>query len=265
MKIRATSLVIGAGIALTSDDQLITVMLRPGEVHTVSDQMRHAKSIRHAIQLGYITVDMDGTISDDYTQTHSDFVAQVELAELAALVSGISGTFGSGFSGGGSSSGVNGTKFMFLDIHGGQDTALIDDVTGTPSLVFRDNKDDRSAWTVTVPDDYVSGTNVIVRVFWSPRTTGAGNIRWLLEYKSVTSGSSVATPLLTSTFVQPSPGTAGSLTDTGTALTIPSGSVTANALLTLSIRREGKDASDTYGGSGHVHLVRVEYTGKRFS
>jgi hypothetical protein len=79
MKIIATSLVTGAGIALTSDDQSITVMMRPGEVHTVSDVMRSAKSVRHAISLGFITVQMDSTTSDNYLLPHSDFVAQVEL------------------------------------------------------------------------------------------------------------------------------------------------------------------------------------------
>jgi len=103
MKVIATSLVVGAGIALTSDDQAITIMLRPGDIKTVSDEMRHAKSIRHAISLGYITVQMDADVSENYLQPHSDFVAQVELQALWAAVSGFSGGSGgpgtSGFSG----------------------------------------------------------------------------------------------------------------------------------------------------------------------
>ena len=91
MKIKATPLVVGAGIALTSDEQDLTIMLRPGETHTITDRMRHAKSIRNAIQLGYITVEMDHAISDTLSQIHSDFVAQVELETLATLVNGISG------------------------------------------------------------------------------------------------------------------------------------------------------------------------------
>ena len=66
MKITATSLVTGGGIALTSDDQLITVMLRPGDVKYASDEMRHSRSIREALSLGLITVEMDYTDSSDF-------------------------------------------------------------------------------------------------------------------------------------------------------------------------------------------------------
>lgn len=264
MKIIATPLVVGAGIAITSDDQSITVMLRPGEIHTVSDIMRSAKSVRDAITRGYITVVIDGSIDDTIGpgSAHSDFVAQVELNALAALVSGVSGLF-SGFSGSGT--GVQGTKYAFLDIHGAADTDPISKVSGTPYLIFNHNKVSRSAWTWTVPEDYVAGTPVIVEIYWSPSISGAGNVRWVLEYKSVAPGSSVGGPLLTSTFVQPSPGTGSSLTTTGTSLTVPGGTVTANALLTISISREGKDASDTFAGQAWVHLVRISYTGIRFS
>lgn len=264
MRIFATPLVVGAGIALCSDDnsggnEVIAVMLRPGEVHTVSDRMRSARSIRDAIQQGYITVSMDGRTDDTIGpgSDHSDFVAQVELNALAAFVSGLSG-----FSG---STGVHGTKFLFLDIHGAADNDIIQKIDGTPYLVFGRGIDDRSAWTISIPDDYVSGTALTIEVYWSPSNSSAGNVRWVLEYKSVAPGSSVATPLLTSTFVQPSPGTAASLTTTGTALSIPGGVVTANALLTLSVKRNGKDPSDTFAGQAWVHLVKINYTGIKFS
>jgi len=99
MRIIATPLVVGAGLALTSDDQELTIMLRPGDVKTISDRMRHAKSIRHAIALGLITVQMDGDVSDNYQADHSDFVAQVELNAIWAVISGASGFGQSGFSG----------------------------------------------------------------------------------------------------------------------------------------------------------------------
>lgn len=244
MVISATSLVVGAGIALTSDDQLITAMVKPigqvGDVHIVSDQMRHARSVRAALSAGLITVTMDATDA-------SDFVAQVELNAISA------------------GGGVNGTKFMFLDIHGGSDTAEIMEVNSTPFLVFRHNKDDNSAWTITIPDDYVSGTSVIVEAYWSPAKTGAGNVKWILEYKSVSSGGNVATLPATATFVQPSPGTVDSLITTGSSLSIPSGAVSANALLSVQIKRAGTDASDTLSGHVRVHLVRISYTGKKFA
>jgi hypothetical protein len=243
MIISATSLVVGAGIALTSDDQLITAMVKPigrvGDVHRVSDQMRHSRSVRAAIASGLITVTMDGTEA-------SDFVAQVELI-------GLGGT------------GVNGTKYMFLDIHGGSDTAAIEVINGTPYLIFRHTSDDTSAWTITIPDDYVAATPIYVEVYWSPEKTIAGSAKWVLEYKSVSSGGVVSTLPATATLVQPSPGTAQTLITTGTALSIPSGAVSANALLSIKINRLGKDAADTLISHAWVHLVRISYTGKRFA
>ena len=271
MKIIATSLVVGGGIALTSDDnsggnEVYTVMLRPGETHVVSDRMRSARSVRQAITLGYITVVMDSGIDDTIGpgSDHSDFVAQVELNALANLVSGVSGLI-SGLSGFSGAIGVHGTKYFFLDIHGGADTAEIQKINGTPYLVFNGNAINRSAWTWTIPDDYVSGTPIIIEVYWSPSSNAAGNVRWILEYKSVVPGGSVASSLLTSIFVQPSPGTMSLLTTTGTALSIPGGAVMPNALLTLSVKRDGQDASDTFTGQAWVHLVRISYTGIKFS
>ena len=262
MKIIATPLVVGAGVALASDDQSINVMLRPGEVHTVSDVMRSARSIRHAITLGYIQVVMDGGISDDYLGDHSDFVAQVELNAvqddvntLASMVSGFSGSFG-----------VPGTKFIFLDIHGGADTAEIRKINGTPYLIFRHDYTDRTSWTVTIPDDYIVGTPLYVEVYWSPSNSTAGNVKWILEYKSVTPGAAVGLPSMTSTLIQPSPGTADLLTTTGTSLVVPAGVILPNALLSVQVQREGKnDPADTYVGQARVHLVRLSYTGKKFS
>jgi len=245
MKIIATSLVTGAGIALTSDDQSITVMLRPGEVHTVSDAMRSAKSVRHAITLGFITVQIDSSASDNYLLPHSDFVAQVELNALATMVSGFSR--------------IPGTKFIFLDIHGGADTAEILLINGTPYLVFKNGEDNRSAWTTSVPNDYIAGTPISVEVFWSPNVSVPGNVNWLFEYKSVSPGGNVSVPITSFQYVQASPGVSSNLITTGTHLSIAS--TNANDLLTISIRRDATNLIDTLPAYAQVHLVRISYTG----
>lgn len=263
MKIKATSLVVGGGIALTSDDnsggnEVITVMLRPGETHTVSDRMRSARSIRQAITLGYITVSMDGGTDDTIGpgSDHSDFVAQVELAQLASFVSGLSG-----FSG---STGIPGIRYNFLDIHGGVTTSLIEEINGTPYLIFPSNSSLFNIWNWTIPEDFVVGTPVQIEIYWSPANATAGNVRWVLEYKSLVPGNIVISPAASSIFIQSSPGVATQLVTTDGGLTIPGGSIAQNSLMTLSVKRDGTDPSDTFEGQAWVHLIRISYTGLRF-
>jgi hypothetical protein len=243
MKIKATALVTGAGIALDSDDQVFKAMVRPigqpGDTHIVSDQMRHARAIRCALQLGYITVEMDGTEA-------SDFVAQVEL---------------SGFSG---AVGVAGLKIIDLDFHGAADTAKIKVEDDVPYIEFGPNQTERSIWTVTVPPDWQSGTSMFVEVYWSPRTSSVGDVRWRFEHKVVPTGSSVASALSAS-FLTQAAGSISVLQTTGTSLSIPAASISIGAMLDLAISRIGGDALDTYSGVARVHLVRVRYTGLVFS
>lgn len=256
MIITATSLVVGAGIALTSDDQLITAMVRPLNSpcgswrHVVSDEMRHSRSIREALALGLITVEMDAADS-------SDFVAQVELNALAAFVSGLSG-----FSG---SSGVAGQKTLSLDFHGAADNEDIDIQNDVPFLKFKSNKKSTSIWTLAVPEDYQAGTDVVVEIYWSPANTDTGSVKWLLEHKVIPSGSSVAGPSSTASLVQAAPGVASLMQTTGTALVVPAASVSVDAMLNLSVSRDGAAAADTFSGTAQVHLVVVRYTGLVFA
>lgn len=253
MIIRSTILMPFGGTALTSDDQLITAMVRPpghpcgGDFHEVSDKMRHSASVREALSLGWITVEMDAKDS-------SDFVAQVELNALATLVSGFSGF-----------SGTVGTKFVNLDFHGAADTEDIRVIDDVPFLKFKSNKTSRSIWTFSVPDDYVSGTAIEVEVCWSPENSDTGSIKWLLEHKSVPPGSSVGGSSSTSTLIQPAGGTPFELIKTGSALSVPAGSISSGDFLNLAVSRVGDDASDTYAGTARIHLVRVRYSGLRFT
>lgn len=258
MIIKATPLLVGAGISLTMDreGELTGIMMRPGETRTVSDRMRSSKSVRDAIRLGFITVSLDFNTDDNPSGDYSDFVDQSELNALAALVSGFSGF--SGFSG----HIFVGTKFMQLDFHGAADTAIIESIKGTPALVFKPKENSRSIWSITLPDDYQPSTPIIAEIYWSPSTNGGGSVKWVLEYKAVAPGGSVATIPLTSTLIQPSPGVANDLVQTGTSLSIPM-VANANDLINLAIKRDGKDPSDTFAGTAQVHLVRVHYTGIR--
>jgi len=163
------------------------------------------------------------------------------------------------------SSGTPGTKFINLDFHGAADTAHIKESDRIPYLEFSPDIDDRSIWTVTVPADYQTGTDMFVEVYWSPTDSTVGSTRWSLEYKSIAPGGILSGPAATSTLTQPASGTAFLLQTTGTSLTIPAASISANAMLSLAVSRLGTNAADTYAGKARVHVVRVRYTGLTFS
>ena len=251
MIIESTPLMPFGGAALTSDNQLITAMMRPpnhpcgGQRFVVSDEMRHAMSVRCAIKMGWITVTMD---SDD----SSDWVAQVELNDLAIIVSGISGFSGS----------VSQERCIFLDIHGAEDTAEIKDINGTPYLVFHDGVENRATWTISVPEDYVASTDMTLDVYWTPSDASIGNVSWTLQYKITASGATVATGLSTSSIIQAAPGATNVLETTGSSLSIPSSSIVSGALITLGVVRNGAAVSDTYTGKAQVHHSKLCYTGK---
>jgi hypothetical protein len=150
-----------------------------------------------------------------------------------------------------------------LDIHGGADDVVIDVVTQMPFLEFVPNSNERGRWTITVPDDWIAGTNLVTNILWSPANTNTGNVFWFGEYKSVAVGSLVSGANMAQTYLQAGPGVAYQLAETGNNLFISGASMTAGALLQLVIGRSGGAATDTKTGNVHVHHVRVEYMAKK--
>jgi hypothetical protein len=210
----------------------------PGEILRVPDEYLRFPNIKNAVATGLLVVLA-------YDSNDDSLVINAEL---------------SGFSGGGGG-GVQGTKFVFFDIHGGSDTAELKEINGTPCLVFSNNQEDNTAWVVSRPEDYVAGTTAAIEVFWSPNSSAAGDVVWQLNWKSTPAGSSVALSMTSVNLTQASPGSTSVLITTGTSLAIPAAGMVANNLLTVEIRRLGKDSADTYGGRAQVHLVRMRYTG----
>ena len=247
MIIRATSLVQGGGLALTSDDQLITAMVKPlgfhcgGDVHVVSDKMRHSRSVREALAAGLITVEMDASDA-------SDFVAQVEL---------------SGFSGG---TGIQGDRYMMLDIHGAaQLFGELREIDNLPYLIFVDGQASTVIWTFTLPEDYVSGTDLTFQGYWSPNTSATGDVRWRLEYKSVSPGGTVIGSPSSVSLTQATTGVANEMFSTGSSLVVPAAALASDAVISMAISRVGDDVADSYPGQVWLHFARVVYTGLRFS
>lgn len=120
----------------------------------------------------------------------------------------------------------------------------------------------RVRYSTSVPGNYASDSNIVIKVFWSPPDSNVGTIRWRLRYRLVSSNlDSVNSALTTVIYDQATSGIADLLTDTESNLVVPAVAINTNDILIFSIEREYTSASDTYGDSALVHLVRVEYTG----
>lgn len=213
--------------------------MRANDIIEIPDEYLRFPNIRNAVDAGLLVI-------VSYDSRDESIVINAEL---------------SGFSGGGGG-GVVDTKFVLFDIHGGSDTAQLREVDGTPCLTFKANKEDNTAWTATIPRDYVSG-DVYVQVYWSPSNSSGGGVRWRLNYKSTASGASLAIPMTAVDFTQAAPASPDFLTTTGTSLAIPAAVIAQDRLLTVEIRRLGNHADDTHTGDAQVSIVRLRYTGVR--
>jgi len=158
------------------------------------------------------------------------------------------------------------SKYKDFDIFGGMKNGnvQIGHVNDSPVLGFLDKPSGvgRVRYSASVPEDYVFGTDIVVKVFWSPRNASAGDVHWNIRYRSLTSDSDDVDSTMTSvSFVQASPGVANRLTDTGQNLAISSLDINAGDILIINVERV-HDGSDTYGAAAQVGLVRMEYTGR---
>ena len=157
-------------------------------------------------------------------------------------------------------------KYRDFDIMGGVPNGLVKicQISDTPAIEYPryESGTARNRFTASVPADYVSGTNIIIRVYWSPGTVDTGDVHWRLRYRTPLSNSdNIDSALTTLSYVQAAPGTSNRLTDTGTNLFIDSSVIQAGDILIFNIERE-YDGSDTYDSSARLHLIRIEYTGR---
>lgn len=212
--------------------------VKTGDVLFLPDEYLRFPNIKNAVTAGFLTV-------LSYDSRPESIVINAELG----------------------GSGAGATKFLFLDIHGGADAsttkkgAEIKKRNGTPYLSFETGCINRTAWTIAIPSDFKLGSIPVVEVYWGGSVTGAaGKVRWILEYKSVVTGQNILAPLLTSTILQSAPVVAGNLITTGNALTMSGTGLVADSLLTLSVRRDGIDPSDTYPDPVELYLARIKYT-----
>ncbi|MBU0577629.1 hypothetical protein KKF73_03615 [Patescibacteria group bacterium] len=155
------------------------------------------------------------------------------------------------------------TKYLWLELAGSVRTsATIGAVNGgtTPVVRFDGTDDSRARWSLPVPDDWESGTDINVEVFWSPADGTAGNVYYELDYQSWADGETISgSTTLNST--QAAPGTTLQL-DAFT-FTIPNAALATDDMVNIRLSREPGNVADTYAGDVNIHLIRINYTGKK--
>jgi hypothetical protein len=89
-------------------------------------------------------------------------------------------------------------------------------------------------------------------------------VRWNFDYASLTTGEAVLAGAFTQVlYTQAAPGVDAQTTSTGINFQIPNASLAANDMINIRLQRDGGNGADTFTGSLNVHMVRIEYTGKK--
>ena len=156
-------------------------------------------------------------------------------------------------------------KYIDLDVGGGIKNGLVkySHLDDAPAIEFpkRPMGIGRVRYSVSVPRDWLPGTNIVFRLFWSPEDSETGNVNWRLSYRTLMSGTSADTTMTVVSIAQSTPGVTDQMIDTGENLIIPAANIDIENLLIVNFERE-YSIQDTYNSTARMHLVRMEYTGK---
>ena len=159
------------------------------------------------------------------------------------------------------------TKYQFLDIYGCvRGSASTGAVAGGQVAVVRfdavNNSQMRCA--LPVPDDWQSGTDVTATIFWSASDNTAGDLDFDFNYAAFAVGETMASGSFTDAIsTTPSIAINSQLALQNITVTIPSAALAADDMLNFRFRRQPTDATDTYAADVNIHLIRIEYTGKK--
>ena len=119
-------------------------------------------------------------------------------------------------------------------------------------------------YSFPVPDDWVSGTDIIIEVFWTPSDTDTGNVEWDFDYASFASGETVNVPAFTNiSYTQAASGNDSELATTGTTFSISAAALSSEEMINIRITRVGVAPSDTLLDNVNIHMLRISYTGKK--
>jgi hypothetical protein len=229
----------------TLSTKIARVQIASGVIMEVIDERAEVNGLVDAYQVAFDDTDMFiATPADDVQEAIDLLDSYVSNLDVGADI----------------------VKYIDLDIGGGIRNALVrlGHLTDAPAVEFpkRPTGVGRVRYTASVPKDWVNGTDIIVKIFWSPEVASSGDVNWRVSYKVVTSGTdTIDTAVTTVSTIQAAPGVLNRLTNTGGSLLITSGAISAEDILIINVERE-YSVSDTFNSTARMHLVRLEYTGR---
>ncbi len=113
-------------------------------------------------------------------------------------------------------------------------------------------------FSVQMPHDYVIGSELRPHVHWTPSTTGAGNVTWLLEYTwSYIHGEFSATTLISSSNPAMGSTTKHQISSLPTISETPVGTPTVSSMLICRLSRV--QAGNTYAATCWLHEIDFHY------
>ena len=157
-------------------------------------------------------------------------------------------------------------KYEFLDISGcilGSATAGT--ISGGRSPVVRFDGIDSSQMrcaTIT-PDDWVAGTDINYEIFWSPSDATTGDLFLEFDRASFGVGDDVTTVFTNTDLPTQTVNITTQSQIYSTTAIIPAADIAAGELQNFRFRRTPADVSDTYVGDINIHMIRLDYTGKK--
>jgi hypothetical protein len=159
-----------------------------------------------------------------------------------------------------------GQKIYFVELTGGvRNSMATGTVAGGNSPVLRADADGNSRvrWSFSVPGDWVTGTDIVIEVYWSPSNTDTGNVRWEFDYATKAEGEVIASGDFSEIpYTQAAPGTTLQITSTSNQITIPNANIAVDDMINFQINRNGGDAADTFTGDVNIHMVAIRYIGR---
>ena len=158
-----------------------------------------------------------------------------------------------------------GEEYRWLNIGAGiMSSATLGSIAGgnSAAILFDGANSSNGAWSFPVPDDWQTGTDINIDVFWSPSTSAAGNINLDLSYASWGSGQTISgAGYTTLSNIVATPAVTDQLVTSSFGLT--SANLAANRMINIKILRDPANINDTYAGDININKIRIRYTGKK--